>query len=1261
MEARLAQFSKVPFYVVLLCAFCAGGQEPITATWIGPASGGEWNTPAYWDTGAPPLDTTTNAFIGQGTNVNYDLPMLASSFGALTNYGTLNINTGGFNCTMIAMTLTGSGGEKLFINPGGTVTVSGDFRMVTNAMMTLQPGGTLNVGGSFIVSANPSSKYTGTTYATNNGGVLRASRTYVNNSSGTGNGLLVINGGLNDLGATEIGRSSAGSSAPALGTEGLNIYGGVVLMTNLDVGGPNGNSWLTMYLVNGTVTNSGQFVIRQITAGRASRFIQTGGLFVGTDTSGVNLRGHSANNSIVIYSVTGGTNVVEGFVFGYDGDTAGTARLTNAAKIYVGNAGFTQNPNATLTAITIALNSGGVFGAQADWTGTVPMILAGGAFDCANLDGTSHDITLSGVLSGSGALRKSGAGKLTLEAQNTYTGDTIIYEGTLALGPSASIAASPQIIIGSGATLDVSAVSGGFVHSAGRTLGGFGTVVGNVALASGAIINPGSNVVAGTLTIAGSLTETGGAINHFDLSTDPFGAANDLIVVSADLNLSDTNIIEVIGGGTGGSVHKLFRYGGSFNGTLDNFKVVGVEGTLSNNPVLKEIYLVIGKAIRSPTNVTWIGSMVANNWDTLVSSNWLNVGVRDVFVPGDNVRFDDIGAANPTVNVVGSVAPSWTTVDSTADYTFVGEGTISGFGGLTKLNIGTLTIRTTNLYTGPTLIMGGVADVNYLAPAGAASGLGAAGVDPANLVISNAVLRYSGPSTSTDRGLTVAGTAGELTISESDTTLRLDGQIVGAGGLIKSGAGTLRLPIANPYSGGTTIRAGTLQVDTAGAAGTNTIVLDGGRLHLALPTNGDLNNNILALSESTISMGSANNRIAGEVSGTAPINIEVNSPTVFTFNGSLLNYSGAFRMGSSTGTLRFNSGGSDPCIGSPTALFDLGTGTAILVNRNGSTYGTTNYYLGALAGGPDTRVRGAASTGAPNTYVIGEKNLDTTFEGVIENGTGGGGAVVSVVKAGTGTLTLKGANAYTGTTTVSNGVLALADSGSIDLSRAIRIVAPGILCVTGRYDGTLFVGTATYQTLTGDGTVRGKLDVSWAGTLSPGLTIGTLTVTEDATFASGGTAWMEINRATPQKSDKLVAKSITFGGTLVVTNIGTLLYPGDTFDLFDGALSGAFETIVLPNYYEWDTSRLAIDGTIRVVKSLLPPLRVSRDGSTLTLSATNGIPFGPLTLLTSTNVALPLTEWSVLETNMFDSEGNYSVTTSVDPAEPERFYLLLPY
>jgi autotransporter-associated beta strand protein len=128
------------------------------------------------------------------------------------------------------------------------------------------------------------------------------------------------------------------------------------------------------------------------------------------------------------------------------------------------------------------------------------------------------------------------------------------------------------------------------------------------------------------------------------------------------------------------------------------------------------------------------------------------------------------------------------------------------------------------------------------------------------------------------------------------------------------------------------------------------------------------------------------------------------------------------------------------------------------VNRNGSTYGTLEYFLGALAGGPDTQLRGSENTGAGNTYVIGDKGTDTTFAGTIRNGAGGSSAVVSLAKSGSGTLTLTGTNTYGGFTVISNGVLALAGNGSIANSTNIHLEIGAAVDASARVDGALQLG-----------------------------------------------------------------------------------------------------------------------------------------------------------------------------------------------------------
>jgi autotransporter-associated beta strand protein len=295
--------------------------------------------------------------------------------------------------------------------------------------------------------------------------------------------------------------------------------------------------------------------------------------------------------------------------------------------------------------------------------------------------------------------------------------------------------------------------------------------------------------------------------------------------------------------------------------------------------------------------------------------------------------------------------------------------------------------------------------------------------------------------------------------------------------------------------------------------------------------------------------------------------------------------------------------------GSPLATWNL-LGNPIDLNvRSGATVIT----LGGLSGvaGSTLSGRGGSSNNGPTTMHIGANGLNTTFDGIIQNGGGGTSALTHVVKTGPGTLTLSGGNSYTGTTVVSNGVLALTGSGSIGTTPTITINSGAAIDVSGRGDTALNLGSG--QTLRGDGTIRGNLDTTTGGTVSPGAAvsvIGQLTVTNIATL--GGTIIMDLNRTNGvMTNDVLSAASIVLGGTLTVTNRGPNLVAGDRFVLFNGPVTGSFSTVNLPGNlgsvtYTW-TNNTAVDGSIQVltVVSVNPNptnLVATVSGSTLTLS-----------------------------------------------------------
>jgi autotransporter-associated beta strand protein len=1272
----------VSFVTVFIIALVLGSEcylHAQTANWTGVAADGNWNNAANWDIGVPAEGT--NAVLGVGIVANYDVPMVAGSFGGVApglslTTAILNVNSSGFVIGASgtgAATVTGSG-SRLNVNSGGVLSITnGGLTLGNVAAATLAPGGSISMSGALQVGSSA-----GTATMTNSGGNLSAASTAINpnNSSASPSCILLITGGSNFLGNVSIRRANP-SSQPAPGTEGLVISNGVVNMSSLALN--TGNSFATMFVTSGAVTNTGTFIVGQQNAAnsRATRFLQTGGLVVSSAPEGVRL-GVSNSTQIVNYIVQGGTNIVERFFIGdgTNGATGIAVNLTNAANIYVGSGGIVSNLQGN---IVIALNNGGVFGASADWSSSAALVLntGSGTFNAADLAGASHNITLSGVLRGPGGLTKIGSGTLTLNANNTYNGATTVNQGVLALTATGSISNSTQLSVNGSGILDLSAVPAPTLLS-GQTLAGNGAVVGSLTALTGSTIRPGGVSAAGTLALSNSLTALGsfgppGVTLSFDLSDDPTGTihANDLLFINGDLNLSGTNNIQINplnGPLTGGSVYKLIQYTGNFNGDISNFNVPGILSGLSNNPATKTIYAIV-QTTRSPASVVWLGGVGGNAWDTTTTSNWLNGASRDIFVSGDTVLFDSTGANNALVNLIGSVAPSSTTIDTTSNYTFIGSGSIDGPGGITKTNSGTLSLLTTNGYLGSTIIGQGTLGVIRLANGGSASSIGSANSDPTNIVSYGAVLRYLGPSAGTDHGMTLNDTGITVDVTNSSSRLAASGVLTGPGALTKVGPGTLALSGANTYGGGTIISNGVLEVNNTGSVTNSGITNFNATLRVATGTTSTLTNVLDFNGNCLVDLNNTggDTHLTGAWSGSGTVNVINQNTNNRTFTvggngaggGNLVNFFGTIAMGTNVGFLRFNDGGGNPNLGTTNVTIDLGSSNATFLVRNGGVI----VDLGAVTGGPGTRLtgRGSGSSGTV-TYSVGGNNLSTTFAGTITNGNNS----TAITKVGTGTWTLTGTNSYSGVTVVSNGVLALSGSGSLTVTPSITVVSNAYLDVSARTDGALTLNTG--QTLNGDGSVLGSVIASSGSVIDPGPASGvfsTFTITNFLQLQSGSTLNMDLDyyQFLAQGTNDLITglNSVTYGGTLnlLITSIET----NSVFKLFSAnSYSGAFDAINPPfpplNGLAWDTSHLTVDGTLRLTIQRPRISNVAISGTDFVISAISGPPGGNVLVLTSTNIANPLNTWSTLVTTQFDGAGNLIIGDPINTGSSQRFYTL---
>ncbi len=951
------------------------------------------------------------------------------------------------------------------------------------------------------------------------------------------------------------------------------------------------------------------------------------------------------------------------------------------------------------------------------------------------------------------SITKVGTGKWVLAGANTYSGSTTVSNGVLALimNPNtyndASIARSTNIFINTGAVLDLSGLANPMLAlNAGQTLGGGGTLVGGLN-ASGVIINPGSAIATGALTINGSLTESG-VTNYFQLSTN---ASPDVIQIQGSLDVSSGTQVIVLNEFGGGlmpnGTYPLFTYTGGLSGGTNNFSVVPGPGAFYFTGLLTNITTVTPNQIafvvtsgRPATNLVWKGDSVSNHWDYVTTNDWVNGANYFQFLPGDRVAFNDSGAPNTNITLQAALGPAAVVVsNATQNFTFAGSGSISGATGLTKTNSGTLTLLTTNSYTGPTILGGGTLSIASVANSGVSSPIGAAGNDPTNLVFFGSTLKYTGASAATDHGATLNATGGIFDVI-GGATLTLNGVITGPGALTLTDAGTLALAAtnANTYSGGTLVNAGQLVFSTATAIpAAGTLTLNGAASVTVTPAS-PLPNVLVNGTNSITGNGNAGTGIASlDVEGRLTLLISGGS-TVFDLTGPMTG-PGNLILGTAAMTLRFNG-----TAGDGSAIFNLGTGTGVAFVRNTPAA----IALGGLTGGSGTQLQGPNNVATNTIYTIGGANTNTVFSGVIKDGTAGN---VSLVKTGTGTLTLSGANTYTGSTLVSNGTLQV--SGAI--ANGAVTVAGGTLMVNGSigYGGVAVNG----GTLAGSGVIGGAVTVQAGGAIVPGAVAGAagtvLTINNSLALNSGGAITLAVSHNN-HTNDLISCVAIVYGGTLTVaTNAGDAPFvAGDVFKLFNasfGIYASSFSATNLPALSPgliWQ-NHLAVDGSITVMSASSAPVagfsgsptnlfvtqtvtftdsstgsitnwvwsfgdgnvvtntsnasvphtyaaagsytvgltvngaggssnstlanyvvvkpRAALGGVTLTgremvFSGASGPAGQPYRLLTAANVALPLTNWTPVWTNVFAPDGSYSCTNALGTNAAGFFLLVSP-
>ena len=1093
------------------------------------------------------LASTIDVSLASGATLQ--LSAAAQTVGSISGAGNVilganTLTTGGSNTsTTLSGAISGTGG--VVKTGSGTLTLSGTntYTGATTVNSGTVQGTSTSLPGNVTLSTAATAvvfdQATAGTYA----GVVSGSGSFTKQNTGT----LTLTGANTYTGATAItgGTLALGGANALADTTAVTVSSGAALQLNasnetigslagagnvnlgsytLTSGGTNASTTFSGVISgtgamvkngSGTLTLSGS---NSYSGGTSVN----GGTLQGTTTS---LQGNIAlaNSSIVTFDqTTSGT---------YSGAISGTGSVTksNTGTVTLSGAN-TYTGSTTISGGTLALGVNNALPAATNLTLTAgtTLDLAGNSAQIGLLNyNTSivdfgaavvaNTLLFTGGGTGSGTLTinnfDAAADKLGFASSSTLL--TGYLEGVYFYGIGAGIAgATNQTIAGYSGTWNLivpntaafrtwdGGASGGSAQnwSSKNNWDGNNTLVGGTTLRvemAGTTQTTNTvdiNYTLNTLRFAAGAGTGAFTINAASGAALTFGGSVPSIIqlatnaqtINAPLVFNSTTVIETTGAGT-------LTLGGVISGASGGINKVGVNTLILAGANTYDGTTTINAGTVIAQNSSALGSTAGG---TAVSSGAILQLENNISVGAEALTLDGSLRNASGANSYGGAISGSGTVTVNGGSLSLGGSAANTYTGATTVNTGTLYL---NKSGGATAIAGnlvigngtGTATTQLMASNQiadtAAVTLNSAATPVFNL---NGFSDTIGSLASSNSAAAVQLGAGTLTTGDSTSTT-FAGVVSGTGNLIKQGAGTFTLSGANTYSGTTTVNAGTLVVQNSAALGTTaggTTVAGGATLQLennvtigaeALTLNGALRN------------ASGTNSYAGTIGGTGSVTVDggslslggtaantytdataVNSGTLYLAKSSGVAVGGNLAIGNGTGTATVQLMGSNQ-ISNTAAVTLNGAGTPVL-NING--YSQT---IGSLA---STNTAAAVQLGA-GTLTTGD-STSTTFAGVI-SGTG------SVVKQGTGTFTLSGANTYTGTTTVNAGKLSLAASNALSASSNLTLAADTTFSLNGTSSQKLNLlsftnatvdfgttGTANYLLLSNIGSTSGLLTIS---------------------------------------------------------------------------------------------------------------------------------------------------------------------------------------
>ncbi|MCX5653038.1 MAG: autotransporter-associated beta strand repeat-containing protein, partial [Planctomycetota bacterium] len=1110
--------------------------------------------------GGPGLVINKQPGDGGYLTISGKITISSTAYNAFRTYSTgQNYGSFTFGSTTPGDTNTVAGG--VYLNDGmnsnskvfqGTWTVGGNFQVNFGAAAPVQLKNTVSIGGNLINSGGGVVQNRPTSVQILSGSAVSVGGDLIMNASGTA---WTIYSGTAYWDNITISQALKMTSAGK-----VNVYGGALKVNVTDpiLDNVTGLADTSKVLLLGdtSAANSNDAQIEIDTAGKTLNnpiTVQSGGtgqaiLYSGATGTGtankVTYAGNitlnkaltiNANNTAnAILDVTGKISGAQNLTINYnpvDSSTyAGTVSLSNTANDFGGS-----GKTVTLGGGLVRVSADSCFGNSAN-----SIVFNNGGIQ---FDGSSFDITATGrtlTYASGKTVTIDTNGVSTTTFANPIGGLTKIGAGTLILSGGGSSDGIATVVNAGALTISGPAINTNVTVNTGGTLNLDYSTNNNSKIADGQ-----------TLTLAGGTLNMSGGTHTEVVASTTLAAGTTASSVTRASGSTAVLAMNTINPSAGAMVN----FGAAGIATTDNSNVNGILGgwatvagtdwaVNSTNAADGLITAYTGYTLTSVAGTT-AANYTNNNIDVDNSAETLS----GVITP-NSLRFN--AAAANTVTLAGgtsTISAGAILVNSAvgANLSTITGGTLTGpvsgnlavfqnnaSGGLTiasvianntattltKAGAGTLTLTGVNTYTGATTIYGGTLEI------GGAGQLNSGAYSSTIAISTGTTLKYN---------------------SSADQTL--SGIISGGGGLIKDNSGTLTLSAANTRTGDTTIKNGAIKIIGGDyrLSQTSTLTLGdtgtAGKLIIG-DTAGWRRQRLAGL----YTTGLGGSVVGGYPTPTGSITFSrlyLNIAGTDTFDGRLggdltnENYLSLFK--GDVGTLILS--GTNTHVGF--SEVDVGTLLATKYASISSSLGVDRVWA---ASGATLAVRALEAstngewTSANLDLLLGGGGTTTSFDygstlGIEVTGTntftyandiGGTSLIASnvakgLVKLGAGTLTLTGANTYTGATSVSAGMLEIGGAGQLQSGNyAVAISVAG--------GATLKYNSSAAQTLGGVISGGGELNKNGAGA----LTLAASNTYTGATTVDSGTLVIAGN------NNSCTGATYVNGGTLQIASTGTI-------------------------------------------------------------------------------------------------------------------------